>query len=154
MSDRIHFEDFDVGASLSLGSRQVDRDEVVAFAREFDPQPFHVDEAAAQATMFGGLIASGWHTCAMVMRMMVDSVLGRAASLGSPGIEQLRWLAPVRPGDTISARVTVLDKRVSKSRPNLGLARFRWEVENQHGEPVLTMESTGMFVVRRPQAVE
>ncbi|MCU0868457.1 MAG: MaoC family dehydratase [Burkholderiales bacterium] len=152
MSDLIHYEDFEVGAVADLGTRAVVRDEVIAFARDFDPQPFHVDDAAAKASMFGGLIASGWHTCAMVMRLMVDSQLSRTASLGSPGVDSLRWLQPVRPDDTIRARVTVLDKRRSASRPTLGLVRFRWEVENQRGEPVLTMESTGMIAVRDPGA--
>lgn len=144
----IHFEDFVVGETHEMGRRLVDRDEVVAFATAFDPQPFHVDEAAAQASFFGGLIASGWHTCAMVMRMMCDDYLLDAASLGSPGVDNIRWLKPVRPGDTIRAVRTVLEARVSKSKPGMGLVKSRWEVFNQHDEPVMTMEGMGMFACR------
>ncbi len=144
----IYFEDFVVGAIHEMGRRLVDRDEVVAFAQAFDPQPFHVDEEAARSSSFGGLIASGWHTCAMVMRMMCDDYLLDAASLGSPGVDNIRWLAPVRPGDTIRAVRTVLEARVSKSKPGLGLVKSRWEVFNQNNEPVMTMEGMGMFACR------
>ena len=144
----IYFEDFVVGAIHEMGHRLVDRDEVVAFAQAFDPQLFHVDEEAARSSSFGGLIASGWHTCAMVMRMMCDDYLLDAASLGSPGVDNIRWLAPVRPGDTIRAVRTVLEARVSKSKPGLGLVKSRWEVFNQNNEPVMTMEGMGMFACR------
>ena len=148
----IYFEDFVVGAIHEMGRRLVDRDEVVAFAQAFDPQPFHVDEEAARSSSFGGLIASGWHTCAMVMRMMCDDYLLDAASLGSPGVDNIRWLAPVRPGDTIRAVRTVLEARVSKSKPGLGLVKSRWEVFNQNNEPVMTMEGMGMFACRNAGA--
>ena len=148
----IYFEDFVVGAIHEMGHRLVDRDEVVAFAQAFDPQPFHVDEEAARSSSFGGLIASGWHTCAMVMRMMCDDYLLDAASLGSPGVDNIRWLAPVRPGDTIRAVRTVLEARVSKSKPGLGLVKSRWEVFNQNNEPVMTMEGMGMFACRNAGA--
>lgn len=147
---KIHFEDFKVGETIELGHRVVDRDEVIAFAKQFDPQPFHVDEAAAKAGPFGGLIASGWHTVGMLMRMMCDSYLLDAASLGSPGVDSVKWLKPVRPGDTITATRTVLEARASRSKPEVGIVKFRWDVANQHGEPVMIVEGYGMFAVRHP----
>lgn len=140
-----YWEDFHVGEVEQIGERQVDRDEVVAFARQFDPQAFHVDEAAAAKSMYGGLIASGWHTCAMVMRMMCDAYLLDSASAGSPGIDNLKWLKPVRPDDTIRAQRTTLESRASKSRPDIGIVKNRWEVFNQEGEMVMSMEGYGMF---------
>lgn len=140
-----YWEDFKVGDIAALGERTVDKEEVIAFATAYDPQPFHVDEAAAAQSMYGGLIASGWHTAAMVMRMMVDSYLGRSASLGSPGIDNLRWLKPVRPGDTLKGRRVVLETRASQSRPEMGVVKMRWEVSNQKDELVMTMEGYGMF---------
>jgi acyl dehydratase len=146
----LYFEDFKVGETSEMGRRVVDRDEVIAFARDFDPQPFHIDEEAARASMFGGLIASGWHTVSMVMRMMCDSYLLQSASLGSPGVDHVKWLKPVRPGDTIRAVRTVLEARVSKSKPDVGIVKTRWDVYNQADEPVMTMEGYGMFRVRHP----
>ena len=152
MQPKLYWEDFKVGETVPMGEKLVDRDEVIAFARAYDPQPFHIDEQAARQSMFGGLIASGWHTCAMVMRMMVDSYLGDSASLGSPGVDNVRWLKPVRPGDTIRATRTVLETRASQSRPEVGLMKSRWEVHNQRGELVMSMEGTGMFQRRNPGA--
>jgi len=129
----------------------VSREAVLAFAQQFDPQPFHVDDEAARGSLFGGLCASGWHTCAMAMRMMCDGYLLDSASLGSPGIDNLRWLKPVFPGDTLSVRMEVLDARPMASKPHVGLLRSRWEVRNQHEQPVMTMEGWGMFL-RRPAA--
>jgi acyl dehydratase len=146
----LYFEDFKVGETSEMGRRVVQRDEVIAFARDFDPQPFHIDEEAARASMFGGLIASGWHTVSMVMRMMCDSYLLQSASLGSPGVDHVKWLKPVRPGDTIRAVRTVLEARVSKSKPDVGIVKTRWDVFNQADEPVMTMEGYGMFRVRHP----
>jgi acyl dehydratase len=148
MSDgaKLHFEDFTVGSVREFGGMTVSREEIVAFARQFDPQPFHVDEEGARRSQFGGLIASGWHTCAMVMRMYYDAVLSHAASQGSPGIEKLRWLRPVRPGDTLRVRVRVLEARPSESKPLLGLVRNAWQVLNQEDETVLEMEAWGMFL--------
>jgi len=123
----------------------VSREAVLAFAQQFDPQPFHVDDEAARGSLFGGLCASGWHTCAMAMRMMCDGYLLDSASLGSPGIDNLRWLKPVFPGDTLSVRMEVLDARPMASKPHVGLLRSGWEVRNQHGQPVMTMEGWGMF---------
>jgi acyl dehydratase len=134
---------------MEFGGMPVSRDAVLAFAQQFDPQPFHTDEEAAKGSLFGGLCASGWHTCAMAMRMMCDAYLLDAASLGSPGIDALRWLKPVFPGDTLRVRMEVQEARPMNSRPGVGLVRSAWTVFNQHGEPVLTMEGWGMFR-RRP----
>jgi acyl dehydratase len=142
----IHFwEDFPVGDVRDFGAQPVTREAVLEFARQFDPQPFHVDEDAARESLFGGLCASGWHTCAMAMRMMCDGYLLDSASLGSPGIDRLRWLQPVFPGDTLRMRMTVLAARPMASRPTVGLVQSLWEVRNQHDAPVLTMEGWGMF---------
>ena len=139
------FEDFAVGRVLEFGARVVDREEGLAFARAYDPQPLHLDEEAANASVLGGLSVSGWHTCAMVMRMMCDAYLLDSTSQGSPGIDNLRWLKPVRPGDTLRVKMTVLELKASRSRPLIGLVRSGWEVLNQHDEVVMTMEGWGMF---------
>jgi len=144
------FEDFTVGRVFELGSRVVDREEGLAFARAYDPQPLHLDEEAAKASVLGGLSVSGWHTCAMVMRLMCDAYLVDSTSQGSPGIDNLRWLKPVRPGDTIRVRMTVQETKPSRSRPSIGLIRSAWVVLNQHDEVVMTMEGWGMFGRRNP----
>jgi len=149
-----YWEDFKVGDTSNLGERTVDREEIIAFANMYDPQPFHIDEEAGRQSMFGGLIASGWHTVAIVMRLSVDSYLRDSASLGSPGVDNVRWLKPVRPGDTIRATRTVVETRASKSRPELGSVKTRWEVFNQHGEMVMSMEGWGMFSRRHPGVAE
>lgn len=148
--DLLHWEDFRVGERHELGSLQVSREDIIAFASKYDPQPFHVDEAMAKQSMFGGLIASGWHTCALVMRMMCDSYLLRSASVGSPGIDNLKWLKPVRPNDRLRGFRTTLEVRGSKSRPEVGLVKSLWEVFNQRDEMVMTMEGYGMFRRRNP----
>ena len=140
----LYFEDFAAGQVYELGSRTVTEDEIVDFARQWDPQPFHVDAEAAKQSVFGGLIASGWQTGAIWMRMYVDAVLGSAAR-GSPGIEELRWLAPVRPGDTLSGRLTVLEATPSATRPDRGTIRIRGEMVNQDGVTVMAMTSRGHF---------
>ncbi|MEJ6004607.1 MaoC family dehydratase [Paucibacter sp. AS339] len=142
------FEDFTPGRVFDLGSKQVSRDEVLTFAAAFDPQPLHLDEVAAEASVLGGLSASGWHSCAMLMRMMCDAYLLDSTSQGSPGIDGLRWLKPVRPGDTLRARMTVLTARGSQSRPQIGLVRSEWAVFNQADEQVLSMEGWTMFARR------
>ena len=148
---RYYWEDFPAGHVADFGGMPVTREAVIEFARQFDPQPFHLDEDAARGTLFGALSASGWHTCAMAMRMMCDAYLLESASLGSPGIDQLRWLRPVHPGDVLRVRMEVLEARPMASKPQVGLVRSRWEVRNQHETPVLTMEGWGMFG-RRPAA--
>lgn len=145
------FEDFHMGQVLEFGSRTVGREEILAFAAEFDPQPFHLDASAADASLLGGLLASGWHTCALTMRMMCDAYLLDSTSQGSPGLENIRWLRPVRPGDTLHVRMTVLETRASKNRPQIGLVRSNWEVFNQRDEAVLQMEGWGMFGRRAAQ---
>jgi acyl dehydratase len=145
----LYFEDFAVGTVFELGKRTLAEDEVLAFARAYDPQPFHTDPEAAARSIYGGLIASGWQTCAVVMRLMCDAYLLRAASMGSPGVDEVRWLAPVRPGDTISARMEVVEARASASKPDRGVIRSRWTATNQDGTTVLTMLGMGMFR-RRP----
>jgi acyl dehydratase len=142
---RYHWEDFPVGLVRDFGAMTVTREASLAFAREFDPQPFHLDDAAAAASLFGKLAASGWHTCAMAMRMMCDEYVLDSASLGSPGMDNLRWLKPVFPGDTLSMRLTVLGARPMNSRPGVGLVQSRWEVFNQQRETVLSMEGWGMY---------
>lgn len=144
-----HFDDFAPGDTVELGSHTVTEQEIVAFARQWDPQPFHVDPEAARESVFGGLVASGWHTAALWMRMYVDSLLEGTDSRGSPGVEELRWLAPVRPGDTLTARLEVLETTPSATRPDRGTVRIRAEMENQDGIVVLSMTSRGHFG-RRP----
>ena len=145
MSIKYYWEDFPVGGVRELGERVVSADEVREFASRYDPQPFHVDEEAAKASIYGGLIASGWHTAAMVMRLMCDGYLLESASMGSPGIDNLRWLKPVRPGDRLRARMTVLEARASASKPDRGTVKSKWEVFNQTGDLVMSMEGFGMF---------
>ncbi len=123
----------------------VTREDIVRFAAEFDPQPFHLSEEAAQKSLFKKLSASGWHTCAMVMRMTCDAYLLDSTSLGSPGVENLKWTRPVYAGDTLRVRLTVLEARTMNSKPHVGLVRSRWEALNQHDEVVLEMEGWGMF---------
>jgi acyl dehydratase len=144
-----YFEDFRVGEVIEGGERTISRDEIVAFAREFDPQPFHTDEAAARQTMYGGLIASGWHSGSLMMRLFYESLIGDSASMGSPGIDELRWLKPVRPGDTLRLRTTVLEVIESRSKPDRGLVRTFCELLNQDGEVVMSIKPVNFFR-RRP----
>jgi acyl dehydratase len=150
VSTKYYWEDLFVGKVIELGPRDVTSEEIIEFARRYDPQPFHTDPEAARHSIYGGLIASGWHTCAIMMRMLYDGVLVRAASLGSPGVDSVRWLKPVRPGDTLRARMTVVEARVSRSKPDRGTIKSEWEVFNQSGELVMTMEGMGMY--RRREA--
>lgn len=147
---RYYFEDFPVGRVLELGSRSLTEQEIIAFAREYDPQPFHVDEAAASASMFGGIIASGWQTCGVAMRLVCDGLLLDTASLGSPGVDVIRWLKPVRPGDALRMSMHVLEARRSTSKPDRGAVRSRWEMHNQHGELVMTLEGINLITCRNP----
>lgn len=145
-----YFEDFEVGKTINAGSRTVTEEEIVAFATQFDPQPFHVDQAAAAQSIYGGVIASGWHTCGMMMRLMVDSFMRESASMGSPGIDEIRWVKPVRGGDILTVTATVLEARPSTSKPDRGVIVTRWEAQNQHGEVVATIKGMGMYK-RRPE---
>jgi len=146
-----YLEDFAPGQTIDLGSRQLSRDEILAFARQFDPQPFHVDEVAARESIYGEIIASGWHTVATLMRLMVDGYLSKVASMGSPGVDQIRWLKPVRPGDTLTARGVVQAVKRSASKPDRGVVDVEYEIFNQAGERVMTMR--GMSLMKaRPQS--
>ncbi len=145
------FEDWEVGSRLEVGTHTFTAEEIVRFAEQFDPQPFHIDEAAARASPFGGLIASGWHTCSVMMGMLVRNVLPESTSLGSPGIEEIRWLRPVRAGDTLRMFNSVLAKRVSASRPDRGIVTTLWEGFNQAEEPVITVRSNVLFGLRHPR---
>lgn len=142
------FEDYVPGAVHEFGSIRVDQDEVLAFGRRFDPQLFHTDPQAAKRTEYGGLIASGWHTAAMMMRMYSDHYLSRVATLVSPGVDELRWLLPVRPGDVLSIRVKVLEARRSRSKPDRGVVRSGVEVLNQRGEAVMTVTALNFILCR------
>jgi acyl dehydratase len=148
MAIKYYYEDLAAIPSDNVGSRLITREDILRFAREFDPQPFHVDEEAAKKSPYGGLIASGWMTCSVAMRLMCDHYLLQSSSMGSPGIDALRWLKPVRPGDTISVVRKTLEARKSASKPDRGLIKSLWEVSNQHGELVMTMEGIGFFGCR------
>ena len=141
------FEDYTVGESFEFGDYLITASEIVEFARRYDPQPFHVDAAAAAESHFGGLIASGWMTGSVLMRLVVDHFVAPSSSMGSPGLEQIRWRVPVRPGDRLSARVTVLESRASKSKPDRGSLLLRQEAINQTGEVVMSLE--GWALIRR-----
>jgi acyl dehydratase len=148
MSSKLHWEDFQPGAVAIYGPRLVTREEIVAFAAEFDPQPMHLDEAAASATMLGGLSASGWHICCLLMRMIADGFLHESNSMGAPGVDEVRWLKPLRPGTQIRVRATVLDKRASGSRPEMGFVKFFYEVLDEQ-DAVLTTLVCSMMIARR-----
>ncbi len=143
-----YFEDYVAGAVHEFGNIAVEESQVIEFARRFDPQIFHTDPEAAKATMFGGLIASGWHTAALMMRLFVDNYLSSNASLGSPGVDELRWLKPVRPGDTLAARATILEANRSRSKPDRGIIRTYIEIMNQDGEVVMTMRALNLLRCR------
>ena len=142
----MYFEDLEEGSTASFGAYQVAREEVIDFARRYDPQPFHLSDEAAAQTHFGRISASGWHTCAMVMRMMVDNITERRhAGLGSPGLDELRWLRPVYPGDTLRVETTLIDKTPSRSRPEMGSFRSEVKVFNQDDVLIATMKSIGLI---------
>ncbi len=150
MSKQWYFEDFFEGQEIPLGSRPVTEEEIIAFATQFDPQPFHVDHDAAEKSMFGGIIASGWHTCSMMMRMVVDGVMASSSSLGSPGLDKVRWILPVHAGDTLTVSYLTTGIKPSASRPDRGVVWSMWKAVNQKGELVCTVEGMGMFG-RRPK---
>lgn len=146
-----YFDDFEPGDVIELGSRSITPEEIIAFAREFDPQPFHLDQEAGRRSIYGGLLASGWHTGALMMRLLCDGFLTDTVSLGSPGVDELRWLKPVRPGDTLSGRLTVLERIPSRSKPDRGIIRSLIEMRNQRGEVVMTVRGLSLLG-RRPGA--
>jgi acyl dehydratase len=142
-------DDFTAGETIVHGDWPLTAEAIVAFAAEYDPQPFHLDAAAPQTALTGGLVASGWHVAAIFMRMMCDSFLLDSTCMGSPGVDRLQWLKPVRPGDTLVGRTIVVEVRPSRSRPDRGIVRFRHEMANQHGETVMTIDNPILFG-RRP----
>src|SRR3954469_5693518 len=148
---QFHWEDFTPGRVFEHGPRRLPRDEMIAFAAEFDPQPMHLDAAAAEQTMLGGLAASGWYLCCILMRMSTDAFVLDSSSMGAPGVDEVRWLLPVRPDDELSLRATVLDTRASKSRPEMGFVRFEFELFNARGQRVMTL-TTSLMMGRRQQA--
>jgi acyl dehydratase len=145
-----YLEDFVAGETVDLGSHEFTSESIIAFAREYDPQPMHTDPARAAESPFGGLIASGWHTAGVYMRLLVDNLIGGTVSFGSPGLDQLRWLKPVRPGDVLRARITFLEITPSRSKPDRGILRSRGEMVNQHDEVVMSVEAVNFFG-RKPQ---
>jgi acyl dehydratase len=149
---QFYWEDFAVGQVRDLGSISATREDIITFASQFDPQPFHLDDDAAKASVFGGLCASGWHTCSMAMRLMVTNFLQDTSSLGSPGLEGIKWLKPVFPDDVLRLQTTVLETKPMGRRPDVGMTRNLWEMFNQHGDKVLHMEGWGMFRRRTPAA--
>ncbi|HXX32507.1 MAG TPA: MaoC family dehydratase [Myxococcaceae bacterium] len=146
--EQIALEDLAPGQRRSFGPRVLTREEIIAFARDWDPQPFHLDEEAAARSPFGGLIASGWQTAALCMRLVVDGLLAGSTSMGSPGLDELRWLKPVRPGDAITVELTILEVTPSRSKPDRGTARISYVCTNQKGETVMTMIARSMFLRR------
>jgi acyl dehydratase len=141
----LYLDDFAVGQRFALGSKTITAAEIVDYARDYDPQPFHLDEDAAAKTPFGGLVASGWQVGAIAMRLLVDNLLSRAASLGSPGLDKVQWLAPVRPGDTLTMSGLVREVIPSRSKPDRGVVMSRYEMHNQRGELIYAVEGAGMF---------
>lgn len=150
----IHYEDVPADVPIEFGARTVSREEIIGFATRYDPQPIHLDEEAARRSIVGGLCAAGMHTCCLMMRMLCDGFLLRSSSLGSPGLDEVKWMRPVRPGDTLRVRIVFTDKRLLASRPGVGISRAVFDVLNQNGEVVLSTTSNQMFRLRHPEPVE
>jgi acyl dehydratase len=149
---KYYFEDFSTEWSAEYGPRRVTREEIVSFAAQYDPQPMHLDEEAARNTMLGGLAASGWHSCCIMMKMIADGFLLDTASMGAPGIDEVKWLKPIRPGDSLTMRGKVQWTRASQSKPDRGFVNFFWEVLNDRGEIVMTLTWPQMILRRNPGA--
>jgi acyl dehydratase len=146
-----HFEDYVPGLTVDCGSFSISEAEIIAFGKEYDPQPFHIDPVGAAEGPFGGLIASGWQTTSMTMRLLVEHFVSTETGLGAAGVDEIRWPRPVRPGDTLRVRVTVLESRRSKSKPDRGIVRSLAEVTNQHGESVMRLTAINFVLVRDPR---
>ena len=146
----LYFEDFPIGRRFDFPDRTMTAEEIIAFATEFDPQPMHLDEEAAQRSMLKGLSGSGWHLCSVMMRLLFDGFIGRTASLGSPGVNEVRWMAPLRPEDELTLDVDVVEARVSKSRPETGIVTFKCTARNAAGQALCEM--TSPIIVRRAAA--
>jgi acyl dehydratase len=149
MSKR-HWEDFTPGTVEVYGPRLVTREEIVAFAAEFDPQPMHLDETAAAGTLLGGLAASGWHSCCILMRIIADGFINESSSMGAPGVDEVRWLKPLRPGTQVRVRTTVLETRASNSRPEIGFVKCLFELVDERDAVLTTL--TSPLMIRRRQA--
>jgi acyl dehydratase len=145
------YEDFEVGSAVQLSGHTFLREEIIEFASRYDPQPFHLSEEGGAASPFGGLIASGWNTCSAMMGILVRDMLSDSTSMGSPGLDNIRWIKPVRVNDTVRLSVSVLSKRISASKPDRGLVATRWEAHNQDGDLVLTVDSSAIFGLREPE---
>ncbi|MBS0242664.1 MAG: MaoC family dehydratase, partial [Proteobacteria bacterium] len=152
--DRIHLEDVEIGKPVNFGPLTVTKDDIIAYAKAFDPQPIHLDEEAAKKSIVGGLCASGFHSCALLMRILADDYLRNATSLGSPGIDEVKWMRPVRPGDTLTGRLVATEKRVLASRPGVGIAKLVIEMLNQKAETVMRWDSNQLLAVRHPGAAQ
>jgi acyl dehydratase len=150
---KLYFEDFKAGDVAEYGDKLVTVEEIKEFASEFDPQPMHLDEEAAKSTIVGGLCASGWHTCAMMMRIVADGFIVNSSSMGAPGVEEIRWLAPVRPGERLRVRASVLETREPRSRPDFGFVKVKMDVLTAADAVVMTSTSTLMFGRREPRTV-
>jgi len=150
---RFYWEDFNPGRVFEHGPRRLSRDEMMVFAAEFDPQPMHLDELAARATMMGGLCASGWYVCSILMRMIADAFVLDSSSMGAPGVDEVKWLLPVRPDDEIRLRATVADVRASNSRPDRGFVKFNFELFNAAGQRVMTLTTSLMMGRRDPKSI-
>jgi acyl dehydratase len=148
MGGLLHYEDFPAGEIVTYGAYEVTAEEIIGFAAEYDPQPFHLDEEAGRASILGGLCASGWHVCAMMNRMNVDAYLVRSAGMGSFGLEEVKWLRPVLVGDTLSMRRSTVERRVSARRPEMGIIKFHWQMLNQDDELKLDALGFNLFKVR------
>jgi acyl dehydratase len=149
---KYYFEDFTPGQTIEHGPRLITREEIVAFAAQFDPQPMHLDEDSGRNSLLGGLGASGWHSCGIMMRMIYDAFLHDAASMGAGGVDEVQWLRPIRPGDKLTLRGKVLESRPSRSRPEMGILHVRYELYNSHGEHVMTMLTPQMLYRRNSGA--
>ncbi len=147
-----HYEDIALGSPYEYGAYPVTKEDIFAFAHEYDPQPHHIDEEAAKLSLVKGLCASGWHSCAMFMRIFYDGMLADAASMGGPAIDEVKWLKPVRPGHVLKARSTCLEKRVMRSRPGVGICKMKHEMLNQDDELLMTMQNSFFIAVRDPAA--
>ena len=152
LDNKLHWEDFEPGAVTIYGPRLVTREEIVGFAAEFDPQPMHLDEAAASATLLGGLAASGWHSCSLIMRMICDGFIVNSTSMGSPGVDEVKWLKPLRPGTNVRVRTTVTGKRASKSKLDIGMVSFDFAMIDDDDVALTTLTTTLMFGRRQPGA--
>ncbi|MFC1516239.1 MaoC family dehydratase [Thermodesulfobacteriota bacterium] len=146
--EKRYFEDYIAGSLHEFGPISVEQDEIISFAERFDPQTFHTDPEAAKGTIYGGLIASGWHTASLMMRLLVENFISKVASLGSPGVDEVRWLKPVRPGDDLYVRVTVLETKRSRSKPDMGIVHTFIEMKNQEHEVVMSMKAVNFLTCR------